>query len=118
MRFVLAILLTALFGLMIHQFLPWWSIVLGGFLTGVMIKMKSIPAFLAALIGGVLLWGSMALWTNFDNEGILAARIGELFGGIGESGILSVTALLGGIYAAFGALTGNLLRQLVINDMG
>ena len=112
MRFVLAVVFTTILALLFHQFLPWWAIVPGGFLTGIAIKIRPFIMFLAGMLGGIILWGGMALMLDSGNEGILSGRIGELFGNIGSVGIIVVTAVFGGIMAGLGGLTGGYLRQL------
>ncbi|MCB0652688.1 MAG: hypothetical protein KDC85_15525 [Saprospiraceae bacterium] len=113
MRFATALIITMVFAFILHQFLPWWAIVLAGFLSGLIIKSKPFEIFLAAFLGGLFLWGGMSLWINSGNEGILAARIGQLFGGIGATGILAFTALFGGMFAGLGGLTGRLLIRFI-----
>lgn len=113
MRFATALIITMVFAFLLHQFLPWWAIVLAGFLAGLIIKIKPFEIFLSTLLGGLLVWGGLALWLNAGNESILAARIGQLFGGIGTIGILVVTALFGGVFAGLGGLTGRLLIRFI-----
>ncbi len=55
------------------------------------------------LVAFVLIWGGYALVQNMANESILSLQIGELFGGVSPSGLILLTALLGGIG---GILTG------------
>jgi hypothetical protein len=116
MRFITVIIITAISALLFHQFLPWWGITLAGVLAGVVLEIKPAAGFFAAFFGGLLVWGGMALWINAGNEGIMAARIGELFGGIGTIGILMVTALFGGVLAGVGGLAGQFLRQIVRSE--
>jgi hypothetical protein len=114
MRFILAVFLTMVFALGLHQFLPWWSIALGAFLTGFIMKTKPANLFISSFVAGLLLWGGTALLINSGNDGILAARIGELFQGIGTIGILLLTMIFGGLLAAMGGMTGSLLRGLIV----
>lgn len=113
MKLIINIISTIISAYILSLLLPWWAIVLAGLLVGLFIKSKTTSSFLGGFLGGILLWGIMAFWLNTGNEGILAERIGVLFGGIGENGILMVTAVFGGLLAGLGALTGNLGRKLM-----
>jgi hypothetical protein len=113
MRFILAVIITVLLAWALHFVLPWWAIVIAGLVTGAAIQTKSGFSFLASFLGGIILWGGMAIFINSGNDGILSDKIGELFGNIGTVGIISVTTFFGGFLAGLGGLTGNLFRQSI-----
>lgn len=116
MRFILAVVLTMILALGLHQFLPWWSIALGAFIVGLIIKTKPAYLFFSSFVAGLLLWGGTALLINSGNDGILASKIGTLFGGVGGLGIMIVSAVFGGIAAGMGGLSGCLLRQIIVKN--
>jgi hypothetical protein len=111
-NFFLQILLIIGLGFLLQQFLPFWSLVavaaLGGWLFG---GEKAVMAFAAGFSAAFLLWGGYAFALDAGNDGILSAKMGELFA-IGSTGMLLLTALLGGLLGGTGALTGALARKM------
>jgi len=59
-------------------------------------------------LGVALLWGIAAFQIDIANEGILSARMEEIFG----RNMLLLTILLGGLLGGMGALTGTLGQRL------
>ncbi|MEY3367338.1 MAG: hypothetical protein RI973_493 [Bacteroidota bacterium] len=112
-NFFLQILLITGLGFLLQQFLPFWSLAavaaLGGWLFG---RDKAAMSFAAGFTAAFLLWGGYAFLLNAGNDGILGARMGELFA-IGTGGMLTLTALLGGLLGGAGALTGTLARKML-----
>ncbi len=90
--------------------LPWWATGGLAMLTALWIKIKPGLSFWAGFLAVALLWGGYAAWLSWANEGILAARMGALFGLSGGL-LLLVTALIGGLLGGLGALTGSLARR-------
>lgn len=100
-------------GAVLHQFLPWWSIWCAGLIVGLLLpKEGAIRAFAVGILGGALLWGGYALWLNLQNEGVMANRIGELFGGLSPTTLLLLTALFGGLFGGLGTLCAYLGKML------
>ncbi len=105
MRNLLLVISLIIVGAILHQFLPWWSIWCAGLLVGFLIpKEGAIRAFAIGILGGTLLWGGYAYWLNMQNEGLMASRIGELFGGLSPLTLLLLTALFGGLFGGLGTL--------------
>jgi len=111
MKFIVALILTALLSFIAGLYLPWWGIAVAAFITALLIYQKSGKAFLAGFIGLLLLWSGLALWIDIKNESILSARISQLFG-IGNNSLLLIviTGIVGGFVAGFAAMTGSFLR--------
>jgi len=111
MKFIVALVLTALLSFIAGLHFPWWSIAIAAFIVALLIQQKSWKAFLAGFIGLLLLWSGLAFWIDVKNESILSARIGELFG-IGNNSFLLIliTGIIGGLVAGFAALSGSFLR--------
>ncbi len=108
------LLLFIVLGIILHQFLDWYAIAIAGLLFGLLAPVQSVgQAFAYGLLAGVLVWGGYSGLLNWQNEGLLASRLGVAIGGLSQWGLVAVTAVLGGIYAALGAITGYLGRQLV-----
>ena len=106
------LLLTLLLGALAHLVLPWYAIALVGLALGLLLPVRPLPAFIYAFLGAALLWGIYSGWLNWRNDGLLAERMGALFGGFNGGWLVLVTALFGGLYGGLGALTGALGRRL------
>lgn len=106
MRFLflsLSILLTAA---LVQVFLPWYSLPLVALGLGWLFRLDAGKSFLAGFLAGFFLWGAYAWFLNDLNDGILAARIGQLFGGLSAAVMVLVTAAFAGMFGGLGALTG------------
>lgn len=101
-----------LLGGIAHQFTPWWSIVVVAGIVGLVFSKSASSSFFYGFVAVLLLWGISAYQLDAMNESILSGRMGDLFQGIGSSGVLGATALLGGLLGGFGAMTGTLGRKL------
>lgn len=111
MKITTYLLLLIFFGAILQYFLPWWSLPLAAFLLALGFRLLPRQAFLAGFLGAALLWGGYATYLHILNEGILAARMGALFGGLGPNVMVVLTALFGGLFGGLGAWTGSLARQ-------
>lgn len=103
-----AIITIILLGLLIHQFTPWWSIVLVSALVGGIFNEHAGRSFLFGFVGVFLLWGIAAFQLDLANESILSTRMADIFGG----NMVLITALLGGLLGGMGAMTGTLGLRL------
>ena len=113
MKYLTGIASIIVLGFAVQSFLPWWSIVLVAVIIGAAFKFSSLQSYLIGFLGVSLLWGIYATFLNNANDGILAEKIGVLFGDLGVTQLIIVTALLGGIIGGLGALTGKLGRGLL-----
>ncbi|MFK7773047.1 MAG: hypothetical protein AB8F94_12950 [Saprospiraceae bacterium] len=105
---IYGIIALILLGLLVHQFTPWWSIVIVAAIIGGVFNKHAGKSFLIGFIGVFLLWGIAAYQMDVANESILSTRMGEIFG----ANMIVVTALLGGLLGGMGALTGTLGQRL------
>lgn len=113
MKFIVALLLTALLSFAIGLFpsLPWWSFAVTAFIIALTIHQKAWKAFLSAFLGLALLWALLAIYYDLQNHHLLSSKIATLLS-IGNSALLIlVTAIVGGLVAGFAALTGSYLRK-------
>jgi hypothetical protein len=108
MKFFVSILLMALLAFASGLYLPWWSIAIASFVVAVLIVQRPLWSFVAGFIAVFVLWLLLVMRINAANDGILAHRIGLLIG-VGESVLILIAALIGGIVGGLGALTGSLL---------
>jgi hypothetical protein len=112
MKFIAAIILTALLAFIGGLRFDWWIIAIAAFLTALLVHQKAGKAFLSGFIGVFLLWGILAWWIDMKNDGVLSKKIAEVLP-LGGSSILLifVTAVIGALVAGFGAMSGSYLRS-------
>jgi hypothetical protein len=113
-KFIVATLLTALFAFALGMYAPWWSIALCACIVGAVVPQKNAKAFLAGLLGIMLLWIIVAVVKDGANNHILSSRIANLLPLKGSVGLLVfVTGLIGGLVGGLSALCGSMLRGLI-----
>lgn len=110
------ILVIAIAGgaLLLQLWLPFWALPLVAFVAAIWLHPSPLAAFGAGLAAGALLWGGYAMMLNGANEAILATRIGAMLGQLPAEVPPYVSAGLGGLLAALGAMTGTLFRDLFV----
>jgi hypothetical protein len=112
MKFFAAILLTAMLSFAGGLWFSWWIIAIASFLIALLIHQRAGKAFLAGAIGVFLLWGILAWWIDMKNEHVLSKKIAEVLPLGGSSFLLIlVTAIIGGLVAGLGAMSGIYLRS-------
>lgn len=111
MKFLAALILTALLSFIAGLYLPWWGIAIAAFIVALLVYQKASGAFLSSFLGLLLLWCGLAFWIDSGNESILSARIAELLG-IGNNPFLLIliTGAVGGLVAGLAAMSGSYLR--------
>jgi hypothetical protein len=113
MRFILFILIILAASWVAHLFLPWWIPVVVAAVVALFFRQGAARSFTGGFVALLLLWGVYAWYLNSANDGLLAARIGELFGGLSPAMLVATTALVGGLFGGLGALTGALGAQAI-----
>jgi len=96
--------------------LPWWWLAPIAAVSGLLFSRSGLGAFVAGLIGGFALWFMTAWYFDHANEGMLSAKVGQLFMGLEGFDLLLATGVIGGLLAAFGALTGQWAKDLLIKS--
>lgn len=92
-------------------YFPWWSIAIVCFVVAALIQQRPGIAFLTGLLSLFCLWAGLSFWISNNNQHILAHKISLLI--LKQDNpymLIGVTGLIGGIVAAFAALTGSLIR--------
>ena len=112
MKYILAILLTALLSFVMGLFLPWWSIAFAAFVVSLLIRQKPAMSFLSGFLGVFLLWEILAWWIDNRNDSILSQKIAQIIP-LGGSVILLIllTSVTGALVGGFAALSGSFLRK-------
>ena len=113
MKFFIGVTGLIIAGFVIQSYIEWWSIAIIALILGAWLNISSLKSFLFGFLGVFLLWGGYAALINAGNAGILATKIGAIFGGLSPTALILVTGVLGGIVGGFSALTGKLGRALI-----
>lgn len=104
MKFLLAIMLTALCTYAATLFLPWWAYLPGCYLVFALFPVsRAWMAFTASFSGVLLLYLCWLLWINTSNEWLLAGKVARIFG-LSSGGQLMGASLL--LYTVLGGLSG------------
>jgi hypothetical protein len=112
MRYFFLFLSVLLSALVLHQFLPWYSIVIAGLVGGILFPLRSsLSVFGSGFLAGLFLWGGYAAYLNAANQGLLASRLGETFGGLSAGMLVLVTGIIGAIFAGLSVWVGVLGRR-------
>jgi hypothetical protein len=112
MKFLIAILLTALLAFISGLFLPWWGMAITSMGVAVLVHQKAGKAFLSGLLGVFFLWAGLALWIDMKNNGVLSKKIATVLPLGGNSIVLIlVTGVIGGLVAGMAAMSGSFLRS-------
>jgi len=101
-----------------QQYSPWWTMAVVGALAAFTFHKRRWTSFMIGLIGGGILWFIPAYLANLENNGLLAQKIGVLFGELSPNLLLLLTALIGGITTGLGAWTGSAGRYLMQKNKG
>ena len=112
MKFIVALVLTALLGFAAPLFLAWWSFAITSLVVALAIHQKHWKAFLSGFAALFLSWGIYAFILDNANGHLLSKKIAQLLN-LGDSpvALLLITAFIGGLVSGLAALTGSLARQ-------
>jgi len=111
MKFIIALLLTAVLGYLSPLFLPWWSFAVTSFLVAVIIHQRPWKAFLAGFIALLLLWGIYVTIIDNANQHILSTKVAQILPFKGSYiALIITTAIIGGLLSGMAALTGSYLH--------
>ncbi len=106
---------TLVLALILSLFLPWWSVMLAAFLTGLFISLKKSAVFLIPFLAIACFWMVYAFILGNANDFILAKRIAVLFPLQGNPYLLIlVTGIIGGIAAGIAGVFGSQVRTMFI----
>lgn len=112
MKFISAVIVTAVLAYLLGIWLPWWAIAIAAFITAIAVKQSAGRAFFCGFAGIFLAWGILAWAANSANGGVLAARVATILPLRGSAFMLIfVTALVGALVGGMSAMTGSLLGK-------
>lgn len=112
MKFIIALVLTALLGFAAPLYFPWWSFAVTSAIVAAVVYQKAWAAFITGFAAMFLLWGLLAFFIDLKNEHLLSQKIAVVLP-VGGSYILLilVTASIGALVSGFAALAGSLVRK-------
>ncbi len=104
---------TLVIALILSQFLPWWSIMLATFITGLFISLKKTAVFFIPFMAIALFWMVYSFILSSSNNFIMAKKIATLLPLQGNPYLLIlVTGLIGGIAGGVAGVLGNQFKNL------
>ncbi|RYD70807.1 MAG: hypothetical protein EOP55_21635 [Sphingobacteriales bacterium] len=112
MKFIISLILMALLSVVACFYLPWWTIAIVGFIVAVVVPQKPGRSFLAGFTALFILWFALSAWISMANENVLAHKMSMLIIKMDNLFLLFfLTAVIGGLVAGMGALTGAYLKR-------
>jgi hypothetical protein len=112
MKFITALLLSALLAFAINIFAPWWALVFTSAIVAFAIIQTPVKAFTAGFLGVFILWALLCYFKSNANEHMLAQKIALLILKTNNVfALIGVTAFIGALVSGLGALCGTYLRK-------
>ena len=106
-------LVTILVAFILAQFLPWWSVMVAGFITSLFFSLKKVAVFMVPFLAIFLFWSVYAYILSSANDFILAKKIAVLLPlGGNPFALILITGIVGGIAAGVAALLGKQLHLI------
>lgn len=104
---------TLILAIILSQFLPWWSIMLAAFFTGLLISLKKTAVFFIPFLAIALFWMIYSFLLSNSNDFIMAKKIAVLLPLQGNPYLLIlVTGIIGGIAAGIAGVFGNQCKNM------
>ena len=112
MKFLTAVILTAILAFISGLFLPWWGVAITSLLVALLVNQSAGKAFFAGLLGVFILWAGLAWWIDMKNNGVLSKKIAQVLPlGGNVLLLLLITGFVGGLVSGFAAMSGSYLRS-------
>ncbi len=112
-RYLAAVIFVMLTTMAFSAYLPWWGFIGFALFAGFWVKQTDRRSFTCGFLGVGLAFLLKMVLVNNANDGILAAKIGQLLGLSGSFGLILVTLLLFGLLGGLAVWSGNLFRSNV-----
>ena len=98
---------TIIIALLLSQFLPWWSVMIAGFVSSFLFSLEKAAVFYIPFLAIFSFWTVYAFILSSSNDFILAKKIAILLPlGGNPYLLLAVTGLVGGLAAGIAAVFG------------
>lgn len=116
MRFIFKIVLILALSYLFELYLPWWSVVIAGFLVNFWLPSKGLTDFLSGFLGVGLLWLIYAWLIDSETSSILSERIASIFSLPNGTFMIAASGLVGGVVGGFASLSGSQFRRIFMKD--
>lgn len=111
---IINFVVTIIIAVILSQFLPWWSVMVAGFVSALFFSLKRAAVFFVPFLAIFCFWAVYAFMVSSSNDFTLAKKIAVLLPLGGNAYLLIlVTGLVGGLAAGVAALFGKQLGGLV-----
>jgi hypothetical protein len=111
MKFLAHFVAVLLLSWMLQSFLPWWTMAVGAFATGLYFRQNGFMSFFAGLLGVGLLWLGMAWYSDASTSSILSEKVAGILPTKTVGLLLVVTAFIGGLVGGLASMTGGIISQ-------
>lgn len=109
MKLIAHIIVVLLISWLLQTFLPWWTMAIGAFATGLFFRQGGFRSFFAGLIGVGLLWFGMAYFIDASTDSILSSKVAAIFPTKTVGLLMLITAVIGGLVGGFASMTGGII---------
>src|SRR3954468_5538176 len=114
--FTVKVLIIAISSFILTLFLPWYTVAIVAFFTGIFLSNKPGNNFLAGFFGVGLFWLAYTLFLDLMNDQILSSKIALLFSkGLGSTItspiLIIITTFLGAIIGGLSSFAGALIMD-------
>ena len=111
---IINFVVTIIIAVILSQFLPWWSVMVAGFVSALFFSLKRAAVFFVPFLAIFCFWAVYAFMVSSANDFTLAKKIAVLLPLGGNAYLLIlVTGLVGGLAASVAAVFGKQLGGLV-----
>jgi hypothetical protein len=105
---------SIIIALILSQFLPWWSVMLAGFITAISFSLKKSAVFFVPFLAIAMFWMVYSFWLSSTNDFTLSKKIAVLLPLQGNPYVLIlVTGIVGGLAAGIAAIFGKQCASLL-----
>lgn len=111
MKLIAHIFAVLIVSWLLQTFLPWWTMAIGAFVTGLLFGQGGFRSFVAGLLGVGLLWFAMAYYIDSSTGSILSSKVAAIFPTKTVGLLIFVTALIGGLVGGFASMTGGVIAH-------
>lgn len=109
MKLIAHIIAVLLISWLLQTFLPWWTMAIGAFATGLFFRQNGYRSFLAGLVGVGLLWFGMVYFIDSSTGSILSSKVAAIFPTKTVGLLMMITAVIGGLVGGFASMTGGII---------